>query len=95
MTSTILNDWSDFWYHDIGVNPFPANTKEKETYESWSQWQEQSIPIEVHEERKKAGYYDNGIAIILGRIWRGPYANKYLVAIDLDNKKAIEEYLVK
>ena len=28
--STILNEWSDFWYYQIGVNVIPANTKDKE-----------------------------------------------------------------
>ena len=41
---------------------------------------------------KKNGDYNNGIAIIPGKIWRGPFKGKYLVAIDLDNKKAIEEF---
>ena len=38
------------------------------------------------------GYYSNGLAIIPGKIWRGPYAGKYLVAIDFDNRKAVEEF---
>jgi hypothetical protein len=87
-----INDWADFWYYEIGVNPFPANTKEKKTFENWSQYQDKSIPQELHEGRKKNGEYSKGIAIILGPIWRGPDKGKYLVAIDLDNKKAIEEF---
>ena len=90
--STILNDWSDYWYKEIGANVIPANTKDKNTFESWANWKDQSIPEEVHESRKKSGYYNNGIAIITGPLWRGPYAGKYLVAIDLDNKKAIDEF---
>jgi P4 family phage/plasmid primase-like protien len=90
--SNTLNQSADYWYYDIGVNVIPANTKRKETYESWSQWQVQSISKEVHESRKKRGYYNNGIAIIPGPIWRGPYNGKYLVAIDLDNRKAKEEF---
>jgi hypothetical protein len=90
--STILNDWSDYWFYDIGVNCISANTKEKNTFESWTNWKDQSIPVEIHESRKKSGHYNNGIAIITGRIWRGPYEGKYLVAIDLDNKKAILDF---
>ena len=90
--STILNDWSDFWHDEIGVNVIPANTKDKNTFESQTNWKHQSIPDHIHESRKKSGHYNNGIAIITGKIWRGPYAGKYLVAIDLDNKKAIEEF---
>jgi len=95
-----MNESADFWFDDIGVNVIPANTKDKNTFESWTEWQAKSIPLEIHKTRKKKGYYDNtknsnynnGIAIIPGRIWRGPYKDKYLVAIDLDNKKAIEEF---
>jgi|SRR5215211_22608 len=87
-----INQWADFWYYKIGVNPIPANTKDKETFESWTPWQHKSIPIEVHEDRKNTGKYNNGIAIIPGKVWRGQYEGKYLVAIDLDNKKAIEEF---
>jgi hypothetical protein len=90
--STVLNDWSDYWYYEIGVNAIPANTKDKNTFESWANWKDQPIPVEVHESRKKSGHYNNGIAIIPGPIWRGPYEGKYIVAIDLDNKKAIEEF---
>jgi hypothetical protein len=49
----------------------------------------------VYEERKQNGYYSNGLAIIPGPIWRGPYSDKYLVAIDLDNKKAIADFCGK
>ena len=38
-------------------------------------------------------YFKTGFAIITGRIWRGPYEGKYLVCIDIDNKKGIEEFL--
>ena len=38
----------------------------------------QSIPDELHEERKKNGYYHNGIAIIPGKIWRGPLYRQIL-----------------
>ena len=88
----IMNQSADYWFKDIGVNIVRANTKEKKTYENWSQWQDQPIPYELHEERKQNGYYSNGLAIIPGKIWRGPFAGKYLVAIDLDNRKAIEEF---
>ena len=98
-TTVVMNQSADFWFYDIGVNVIPANTKDKNTFEGWTEWQNKPIPDEVHESRKKSGYYNtensnynNGIAIIPGGIWRGPYKDKYLVAIDLDNKKAIDEF---
>ncbi|HSF51545.1 MAG TPA: bifunctional DNA primase/polymerase, partial [Nitrososphaeraceae archaeon] len=86
------NNSADFWYYQIGVNVIPADTENKETYENWSQWQDKPIPDELHEERKRNGEYNKGIAIVTGKIWRGKYKGKYLVAIDCDNKKAIEEF---
>ena len=90
-----VNEWADFWYDDIGVNIIPANTKEKETYENWSQWQDKPIPDGLHEQRKKNGEYNKGIAIVTGQIWRGKNKGKYLNGIDCDNKKAIEEICTK
>lgn len=87
-----INQWADFWHYETGVNVIPANTKEKTTLEKWSQWQDKHIPDELHEQHKRNGEYNNGIAVITGKIWRGLYKDKYLVAIDLDNKKAIEEF---
>ena len=88
-----IDSMADFWYYERGLNVIPANTKEKKTFENWSNWQDHPIPVDVHESYKKAGYYKNGIAIITGKIWRGRDKSKYLVAIDFDNKKAIEEFV--
>jgi hypothetical protein len=87
-----INDWADFWFYLIGVNVITADTKNKKTYENWLPWQDEPISEEEHELRNKNGEYNKGIAIIPGLLWRGPYKGKYLVAIDLDNKKAIEEF---
>jgi hypothetical protein len=87
-----LNESADYWHYYIGVNVIPADTKRKRTYENWTQWQNLFISDEMHESRKKNGEYNNGLAIIPGKIWRGPFADKYLIAIDLDNEKAIQEF---
>ena len=58
-----INNWADFWYYQIGVNVIPADTKNKQTYENWSQWQNKPIPAELHEERKKNGDYNKGIGV--------------------------------
>ena len=90
--STILNDWSDYWINEIGANVFPAKTKEKKTFENWTQWQDKPIPSELHEKRKRNGDYNDGIAVMTGMLYKGRYKGKYLIAIDLDNKKAVEEF---
>jgi hypothetical protein len=99
MTSTAdalktFNDWADFWRYNIGVNLIPANTRKKETYESWKEWQDKPIPQELHDEWKTSGAFDRGMAVILGKTWHNSEFGKrglYLIGIDLDNRKAIEE----
>jgi hypothetical protein len=87
-----INDFADYWRDDIGVNVIPANTRKKETYESWKEWQDKPIPTELHDEWKASGAFNNGIAIVAGKVWHNPYkADLYLNGIDLDNQKAIEE----
>ena len=86
----------DYWRLDIGVNVIPANTRKKETYESWKEWQDKPIPQELHDRWKTSGAFDNGIAIILGKVWHNPLKKDlYLIGIDLDNQKAIEEVTIK
>jgi hypothetical protein len=90
--STDLSTYADYWRKEIGVNVIPANTRKKETYESWKEWQDKPIPEELHNEWKASGAFNNGIAIILGKVWHNPHkAGLFLIGIDLDNQKAIEE----
>jgi hypothetical protein len=91
LSSDEINKWADFWHYQIGVNIIPANTKNKQTFENWSQWQHKPVSDELHEQRKRNGEYNKGIAIVTGKIWRGKNKGKYLNGIDCDNKKAIEE----
>ncbi|HJT83420.1 MAG TPA: bifunctional DNA primase/polymerase [Nitrososphaeraceae archaeon] len=90
--STFLNHWSDYWYYKIGVNITPANTKEKRPFINWSEYQNKSIPEQLHNYWKENGHYNQGISLIPGLIWRGPFEGKYLIAIDLDNKIAIQDF---
>jgi len=86
-----INDWADFWHYKIGINVIPADTKNKVTYENWSNWQNSSVPEKLHCERKEANSYSNGIALIPGTVWRGSNKGKFFNFVDLDNKKAIDE----
>ncbi|MDN5845290.1 MAG: bifunctional DNA primase/polymerase [Candidatus Nitrosocosmicus sp.] len=83
----------DFWVFEIGVNAIPADTRNKRTYEEWSQWQDQPVAGETFEEWKRQRKFEKGCAVITGKIWRGKYKGKYLCAIDLDNKEGIKELL--
>jgi hypothetical protein len=87
-----MNDAADFWRNSVGVNVIGANTKEKVTYESWKKWQDKAIPQELHDQWKASGAFNNGIAIILGKVYHNKQKEDlYLIGIDCDNAKAIEE----
>jgi hypothetical protein len=89
------NAWADFWYYEIGVNVIPADTRKKKTFVEWKQWQTESIPEELHDQWKKEHRFADGLAIILGRVWRGEHIGEYLIFIDCDNLKAIEEFCTR
>lgn len=92
---TDINAWADYWYYSIGVNVIPADTKKKKTWVKWSEWQDKPIPEEVYEQWKSEGQFNNGIAIIVGKIWRGCHEGKYLIFVDCDNQRAIEEFCTR
>jgi hypothetical protein len=86
-----FNQWADYWYYSNGCNVIPADTRKKRTFVKWSQWQLYPLDEEQFEQWKKDDAFRNGMAIILGEVWRGEHKGNYLIFIDCDNKKAIEE----
>jgi hypothetical protein len=87
-----LDQWTDFWRYQIGVNVIPADTKNRTIYEKWSQWQHRPIPEKLHNQWKLENKFSNGMAVILGRVWHNKQkSGLYLNGIDADNLKAIEE----
>jgi hypothetical protein len=93
-----MNEWANFWRYEIGVNVIPANTREKRTFINWKEYQNSPISEEQHEQWKATGAFNDGMAIIGGKIWHVKDPNKkhlYLILIDLDNKKAIEEFCTR
>lgn len=86
------NQWADFWRNECGLNVFPADTKNKKTYEEWGKWQDTPISDEQHEEWKNNNSFSKGMAIIAGKIWHRPdLEDSHLCFIDVDNEMAIEE----
>jgi hypothetical protein len=86
------NGWADFWRNTIGVNVIPADTAEKNTHTEWIPWQDKPIPQELHDAWKHNHKFDNGLAVIPGKVWhRLDKLGQYEVIIDADTKKAIEE----
>lgn len=95
MTSTeqvSFNEWADFWRYRIGVNVIPAITKYKKPKAGifWTEWQTKPISEQQHEEWKNRGMFNDGMAIIVGKVWhREDRVGYYLSAIDCDNMPAI------
>jgi hypothetical protein len=87
------NKSADYWYYNIGANVIPAYTKRKEAsiLNSWKQYQSNPLALEVFERWKELGLFANGIAVVLGQLWRGKSAGKFLNLIDADNRLALEE----
>jgi len=86
-----FNETADFLFNIIGSNPIPADTKNKRINVSWGEYQNTSVSVELHISRKEKGEYEKGLAVITGKIYKGKNEGKYLIGIDCDNKKAIDE----
>jgi hypothetical protein len=95
------NAWADHFFYGMGVNIIDAPTRDKGKpqeqrkgfFPEWKGWQDKPIPDEEHERRKRDDLYSKqGIAIIPGPVWRGEHVGQWLVFVDCDNSKAIEEF---
>ena len=68
----------NFWFYDIGVNVLAADTINKIPIVEWSKYQNEPISQEQFEQNKENGVYSKGIAIIPGKVWRGPHKTNIL-----------------
>ncbi|MPZ05719.1 MAG: hypothetical protein GEU26_04765 [Nitrososphaeraceae archaeon] len=88
------NAGADYWRYHIGVNVIPADTLHKKPIIPWKSFQNDPIPIKLHDQWKSEGLFCNGLAVILGKVWhRKDKEGYYLVGVDADNFKAIHEIL--
>jgi hypothetical protein len=87
-----VNGGADYWYYSVGCNVIPSHTRQKKTFVEWKKWQLESIPEEVHDAWKKEGKFNDGMAVIPGKVWRGEHIGEYLIFADLYNHKAITEF---
>ena len=95
MNFSNMNDGTNFWNNDIGVNTIPADTQNKKPLINWKEYQEKPVSEETFEQWKREGAFEKGIAIIPGKLWRGENKGKYLIVIDIDNEKGLKEFLTK
>jgi hypothetical protein len=87
------NEWADYWRYQRGVNVIPANTRQKKVIIDWKHWQNSPIPESQHVEWKQKNSFNDGMAIIAGKVWHNPKkSNLYLICVDFDNQTAINEF---
>jgi DNA replicative helicase MCM subunit Mcm2 (Cdc46/Mcm family) len=90
------NACARYWFYSVGVNVIPQPTKSRDPgkFTPWKSWQDKPVPEETFEKWIAEGSFRNaeGMAIVVGKVWRGKHAGKYLIFIDCDNKKAIYEF---
>ena len=55
--------------------------------------QDNSLSEKEYQDMRNDGIYDDGCAVITGKIWRGLHKDKYLNCFDMDNPIAIETFL--
>ena len=71
----------------------PADTRNKRPKVSWKEYQNDPISEQQHEQWKRFHFFDDGMAIILGKVWHDlTKKDLYLIGVDLDNQKAIDEF---
>ena len=100
-----MNDGADFWYYEIGVNVIPVDSRLKNEKDpekkkgfckiSWTKYETEELDENTFKQWKRQGLFENGIAIIGGRVWRGSFKGFYLCMVDLDNQRAIDELFPK
>lgn len=88
-----LYNFMDYFVYDIQANIIPIISTKKQPIEKWAEWENKPIPKEIYEEWRKEGRFEKGYGVFTGRIWQGHYEGKYLVCIDIDNKKGIEVFM--
>ena len=92
----IINQWADFWFYNIGVNVIPFDTQKRiPIIYQYDIYQNEPIPIEIYDQWKREGKFEKGIAIILGKVYRGKNIDQYLIGIDIDREKGLREFLTK
>ena len=79
-----MNKGARIWW-DRGLNVFPANSKEKATYEDWDAYHYKPIPQETFDKWIKKGKFLTGVSVSPGVVYRIPELEGYFaVCIDWD-----------
>jgi P4 family phage/plasmid primase-like protien len=86
--------WPRYWYHIRRVNVIPFDTKNRRpVLESYTDYQNTRIPLELFNQWLENGLFDYGMAIFPGKIYsHDPNQILYLVVLDFDRKEGFEEF---
>lgn len=88
--------WARFYFNIRGVNCIPCGTKYKQDKEllaqhsvEWKEFQHRGMTVQEHEDFIAKGLYESwqGVAVCVGRVYRGPFKGKWVTAFDGDNAK--------
>jgi hypothetical protein len=90
-----FNDGANFWHYDIGVPTIPGAFKTKEPAVKWREYQENPPTEDQHKAWLESGAYSGGIMILCGPVHRKDREGLYLVGLDFDKQKAIEEFCTR
>jgi hypothetical protein len=92
------NGWADFWRNYIGINVIPWNKGkddkgvDRSRKVSWTKWQTEAIPQELHDYWKSHDMFKDGIARIPGTCWhKKPFdPRRRFWDVDIDKQLAID-----
>jgi hypothetical protein len=93
MEKSVFVKYAKYWYHEIRLNVIPFDTANKRSVLlTYTEYQNKRIPLTVFNEWIEKGLFEKGMAIFPGKIYLDNNEEWYWVAIDLDSKKAIDEF---
>jgi P4 family phage/plasmid primase-like protien len=86
----------DYLFYQIGANVVGLVHTEDGEPRFWGTWAwkyQRAMTDQEFENEKTAGAYNNGVAMVMGKLWRGPNEGKYINGFDFDNQLAVKEFL--
>ena len=87
-----FNDGADYWYHEMGLNVIPSDTRNKKPVLSQhKEYQNKRIPKDVYESWKRDNYFEQGHGNLSYRVYLEG-KDLFWVSIDCDSKQAISEF---
>ena len=96
MTSRLTKEQKEqvrYWIHTIGCDIVACYSDAKDKFkEYWSNNLTNDIDYDA---RLEGGHYDDGVAIICGKLRHGPHKGKYISTLDFDTLETFLKFLCK